>query len=94
MFPKKTPAKAPESTDAPIDEVVEQESAPEAEVEVADEPQVDEIAELNAKLIPMRHPDGDGACDRYEQDKAGNILVPASEAALMAEHGFVVVDDA
>ena len=47
------------------------------------------LAEQNATLIPMKHPDG-GACDMYKTDKAGNILVPASEAASMQEHGFVV----
>lgn len=49
------------------------------------------LADLAATLIPMTHPDG-GTCDLYKSDKAGNILVPANEAALMQEHGFVVVD--
>ena len=41
-------------------------------------------------LIPMRHPDG-GTCDAYKADASGNVLVPADEAAVMLDHGFVVV---
>lgn len=65
----------------------------EAELEAEAEEIYDEIPDINARPIPMRHPDGDGACDLYEQDKDGNILVPANEAHLMAEHGFVVAID-
>jgi hypothetical protein len=55
---------------------------------------VDEIAEINARPIPMQHVDGNGACDRYETNDAGHIMVPAAEAHLMLEHGFVVVEQA
>lgn len=50
-----------------------------------------ELAELNAGLIRMAHPDG-GACDNYATDEAGNLLVPLTDAALMIEHGFVVLE--
>lgn len=66
----------------------------EAEADASVEPEVDEIAGLNAKPIPMQHADGNGVCDRYEANKAGHLLVPAAEAHLMLEHGFVVVEQA
>jgi hypothetical protein len=54
----------------------------------------DEIANLAKSFIPMRHKDGNGASDQYEQDKDGNILVPANEATSMIEHGFEVAGPA
>jgi hypothetical protein len=51
----------------------------------------DADAALADAPIPMRHPDN-GACDRYETDENGDYLVPPEDAALMLEHGFVVVD--
>lgn len=46
------------------------------------------IADLNAGLVAMTHPDG-GTCDAYETDADGNMLVPASEIASMLDHGFI-----
>lgn len=48
--------------------------------------------ELGATLVPMSHPDN-GTSDLYKTDAKGNILVPASEAASMFDHGFVVADN-
>ncbi len=66
--------------------------APDTEVEAAEEAEgvSPDLAALNAGLVPMLHPNG-GTCDLYKQDKAGNILVPCTEIAAMAEHGFVTV---
>lgn len=50
-----------------------------------------EPLDLALSIVPMSHPDG-GTCDRYDTDEAGNILVPALEAASMFEHGFVVAE--
>lgn len=52
----------------------------------------DQMVTLAATLITMAHPDN-GACDLYKTNKAGNLLVPASEAATMFDHGFVVVNN-
>lgn len=49
-----------------------------------------EPVDLAQVLIPMAHPDG-GTADAYETDEAGNILVPAIEAGVMMEHGFLPV---
>lgn len=46
-------------------------------------------AKLAAKPVPMSHPD-DATCDAYPTNKAGQILVPASEAAAMESLGFTV----
>ena len=60
------------------------------------DPEVEAIAtttatQLAAKLIPMSHPDG-GTSDAFSTNKAGNILVPAADAAAMFSLGFAVVD--
>lgn len=47
---------------------------------------------LGATFVPMSHPDN-GTSDLYKTDAKGNILVPASEAASMFDHGFVVADN-
>jgi hypothetical protein len=70
---------------------VEADAEADAMTATAEEPDhVAIFAELNDTLIPMSHPDN-GSCDRYETDKAGNLLVPANEAAAMFVHGFAVV---
>ena len=97
--PKKADEK-PEAIEAeqPADEG---QAAPEAEV-AGDEPLAEESSEIdpellkiNATLRPMVQADGsDGSCDLYESNKAGHIMVPASDVPAMLEHGFVLVDEA
>lgn len=82
---KDAPEAAPAAPDeAPAADVAAEapEAAPTGEVDPA-------IADLNAGLIAMYHPDG-GSCDLYGKGADGDILVPASEAASMIEHGFIV----
>jgi hypothetical protein len=93
-------AEQPEAAAEPAAEDPAADPAPEsttlADENAADEPAVegvDEVdpalTELNSGLIAMAHPDG-GTCDAYETDADGNLLVPASDAASMIEHGFVL----
>lgn len=96
-------SKSPAPADAP--EAIEEQAVEPDAIDVAEQPEAEapavapeaaggepvDIAEVNARPIPMRHSDGNGACDLYKQDGDGNILVPAVDAARMIEHGFVVV---
>jgi hypothetical protein len=86
---QEAPVEPEADAEAPAAEVEGDVDAAAEEVELVDG--VDPaIAELNACLVAMVHPEG-GTCDLYESDKDGNILVPATEVASMVEHGFTTV---
>lgn len=49
-----------------------------------------DLDEINAGLVAMVHPNG-GTCDAYEVNEDGHVLVPATEIAILLDHGFVTV---